>query len=79
MLFVKIDILKYRTVIKFFVLDRFTPNKSHQKLTKVYCDFVPSMSVIKKWAAEFEYGRISLDDESRGGQPKTATILEISK
>lgn len=68
--------LEYRAVIKFFVLDGLTPNEIHPKLTKVYGDIAPSMSTVKKWAAEFKRGRTSLEDDPREGRPKTATTPE---
>lgn len=70
------DKLEYRAVIKFFVLDGLTPKEIHPKLTKVYGDSAPSMSTVKKWAAEFKRGRTSLEDDPREGRPKTATTPE---
>lgn len=71
------DKLEYRAVIKFFVLDGLTPKEIHPKLTKVYGDSAPSISTVKKWAAEFKRGRTSLEDDPREGRPKTATTPEI--
>lgn len=68
--------VEYRAVIRFFVLDGLTPQEIHPKLTKVYGDSAPSMSTVKKWAAEFKRGRTSLEDDPREGQPKTATTPE---
>jgi histone-lysine N-methyltransferase SETMAR len=39
-------------------------------------DSSPSFSTIKKWAVEFKRGRTSLEDDPRGGRPKSATIPE---
>ena len=39
------------------------------ELTNVYGDSAPSHSTIKKWAAEFKRGRLSLDDDPREGRP----------
>lgn len=69
--------LEYRAVIKFFVLDGLSPKEIHPKLIKVYGDSAPSMSTVKKWAAEFKRGRTSLEDDPREGRPKTATTPEI--
>jgi transposase len=44
---------------------------------KVYEDSSPSFSTIKKWAAEFNRGHTSLEDDSREGRPKIATTPEI--
>lgn len=71
------DKIEYRAVIKFFVLDGLTPSEIHPKLIKVYGDSAPSISTVKKWAAEFKRGRTSLQDDEREGRPKTATTPEI--
>jgi len=71
------DKIEYRAVIKFFVLDGLSPSEIHPKLIKVYGDSAPSISTVKKWAAEFKRGRTSLQDDEREGRPKTATTPEI--
>jgi len=73
----KIDKIEYRAVIKFFVKEGLTPNEVHSKFIKVYGDFSPSFSTIKKWAAEFKRGHTSLEDDPREGHPKSATTPEI--
>jgi transposase len=70
------DKIEYRAVIKFFVKEGLTPNEIHSKFIKVYRDSSPLFSTIKKWAAEFKYGRTSLEDDPRG-RPKSATPPEI--
>jgi hypothetical protein len=52
-------------VIKFFVKGGLMPNEIHFKYIKVYGDFSPSFSTIKKWAAEFKHGRTSLEAHSK--------------
>ena len=47
-----------------------------EKLTKVYRNFAPSSSTVKKWASEFKRGHTSLKDDPRERRPKTATTLE---
>jgi transposase len=71
------DKIEYRAVIKFFVKEGLMPNEFHSKLIKVYGDFSPSFSTIKKWAAEFNRGCTSLEDDPREGRPKNATIPEM--
>lgn len=70
------DKLEYRSVIKFFVLDGLSPSDIHPKLVKVYKDSAPSLSTVKKWAAEFKRGRTSVEDDQREGRPKTANVKE---
>ena len=71
------DKIEYRVVIKFFVKEGLTPNEIHSKFIKVYGDSSPSLSTIKKWAAEFKSGCTSLEDDPREGCPKSATTPEI--
>ena len=73
----KLDKIEYRAVIKFFVKEGLTPNEINSKFIKVYGDSSPSLSTIKKWAAEFKRGRTSLEDDPREGRPKSATTPEI--
>ena len=73
----KMDKIKYRAVIKFFVKEGLTPNEIHSKFIKVYGVCSTSFSTIKKWAAEFKRGRTSLEDDPREGHPKSATTPEI--
>jgi len=73
----KMDTIKYRAVIKFFVKEGLTPNEIHSKFIKVYGDSSPSFLTIKELAAEFKRGRASLEDDPRGGRPKSATTPEI--
>ena len=73
------DKIEYRAVIKFFVKEGLTPNEIHSKFIKVYGDFSPSFSTIKKWAAEFKRGRTGLEDDPREGRPKSATTPEITE
>jgi histone-lysine N-methyltransferase SETMAR len=73
----KMDKTEYRAVIKLLVKEGLTPNKIHSKFMKVYGDSSPSFSTVKKWAAEFKRGRISLEDDPREGRPKSATPPEI--
>jgi histone-lysine N-methyltransferase SETMAR len=73
----KIDEIEYRAVIKFFVKEGLTPNEIYLKFIKVYGDSSSSFSIIKKWAAEFERGRTSLEVDPREGRPKSATTPEI--
>ena len=40
-------------------------------------DSSPSFSTIKKWAAEFKRGRISLEDDPHEGRPESATTPGI--
>jgi hypothetical protein len=55
--YVKMDKLEYRAVVKFLVLNGLTPNEIHPKLRKVFGNSAPSISTVKKWAAEFKCGQ----------------------
>ena len=71
------DKIEYCTVIKFFVKEGLTPNEIQSEFIKVYGDSSPSFSKIKKWAAEFKRGCMSLEDDPREGRPKSAATPEI--
>jgi len=75
--FLKIDKIEYRAVIKFFVKEGLTPNKIHSNFIKVYGDSSTSFLTIKKWDAGFKRGRTNLEDDPREGCPKSATTPEI--
>jgi hypothetical protein len=45
----------------FFVKEGLKPKEINLKFIKLYGDSSPSFSIIKKWAAEFEHGRTSLE------------------
>ena len=68
----KMDKIEYRAVIKFFVNEGLTP--IHSKFIKVYGDSSPSLSTIKKWAAEFKRGRTGLEGDPREGRPKSKYV-----
>jgi transposase len=73
------DKIEYCVVIKYFVKEGLTPNEIHLKFIKVYGDSSPLFSIIKKWAAKFKLGHISLEDDPRDGRPKSATTPEITE
>ena len=74
--FMKIDKIEYRVVIKYLFLKSNTPTQIEEELDYVYGDSAPSFTTVKFWAAEFKRGRKSLGDSERSGRPKTASIDE---
>jgi len=71
--------IQYREVRKFFVTEGLAPNEIHSKFIKFYVNSSPSFSTIRKWAAGFKRGRISLEGNPYEGRPKNATTPEIIK
>ena len=71
--FVKMEKIEYRAVIKYLFLKGNTPTQIKVELDTVYGDNVPSFTTVKFWAAEFKRGSKSLGDDERSGRPKTAT------
>ena len=71
--FVKMEKIEYRAVIKYLFLKGNTPTQIKVELDTVYVDNAPSFTTVKFWAAEFKRGRKSLGDDERSGRPKTAT------
>ena len=74
--FVEIDKIEYRAVIKYLFLKGNTPTQIKDELDSVYRDSAPSFTTVKFWAAEFKRGRTSLGDDERSGRPKIATTDE---
>ncbi|GFW23712.1 uncharacterized protein FLJ37770 [Trichonephila clavipes] len=70
------DKFEYSAVIKFFVLDGLSHEEVHPKVIKVYGDYFPQVSTIKKRVSEFKRGLTSLEDDSGEGRPKAATTPE---
>lgn len=69
--------IELRAVIKYFVLKGLTPLEIKNEMDSTLGDSSPSYSTVKKWAAEFQHGRTSIQDDERSGRPKTATTDEI--
>src|SRR5215469_17284062 len=67
------DKVEYRSVIKFFFLQKKGPSVIHQEMLAVYKEACPCYSVIKHWCRQFSCGRLSIYDEPRGGRPSTST------
>ena len=67
--FSKMKNLKFRVVIEFLVLEGKQPQKINERMNKAYGPSAPSYSTVKKWVAEFNRGRQSLEDDARQGRP----------
>ena len=74
--FVKMEKIEYRAIIKFLHLKSNTLAQIKAELDAVYGDSAPSFATVKRWAAEFKCGRISLTDDERSGRPTTAIITD---
>lgn len=70
------DKIEHRAVIKFLTKENVSPKDITDRMAKIYGQDAPSYSTIKKWAALFRAGRISLDDDPRSGRPSTAITEE---
>ena len=68
--------IEHRAVIKFFVKKGLKPMEIHNEMVNVLGDDAPSKTTVCKWAAEFQRGRSSLEDDPRSGRPKSATTEE---
>lgn len=62
--------VEYRSVIKFFVLQKKTCSEIFNLLTSTYLNDAPSLTTVKYWVREFKGGRTSVFDEEREGRPK---------
>ncbi|GFV72493.1 HTH_48 domain-containing protein [Trichonephila clavipes] len=74
--FVKMDKIEYRAVIKYLFLKGNTPTHIKDELDSVYGDSASSFTTVKFWAAEFKRGHQSLREDERSGRLNTATTDE---
>ena len=71
--------IKYRAVIRFFVLKGLKAKEIYEQLLNEYKEFSPSKRTVHFRAGEFKCGRTRLKGDPREGRPKTATTPEISE
>ncbi|GFX50631.1 histone-lysine N-methyltransferase SETMAR [Trichonephila clavipes] len=75
--FVKMDKIKYRAVIKYLFLKGITITQIKEDFYSVYVLFsAPSFTTTKFWAAEFKRSHKSLGDDESSGRPNTAPTNE---
>ena len=67
------DKAEVRAVIKYFCKKGMSQKKIHDDFIKTLGDESLSYSMVKKWAAEFRRGRLSVEDYEWSGHPKEAT------
>jgi len=68
--------IRCRAVIEFLTLENVPPQQTQNRMTVVYGECTPSYATVKRWAAEFRQGRISLEDEPQSGRPSEAVSEE---
>ena len=68
--------IRYRAVTEFLTLENVPSQQIHNGMTVVYGECAPSYATVKRWAAEFRQGRISLEDEPQSGRPSEAVCEE---
>ena len=49
--------------------------RAKQWLVKCYSDSAPSKTTVKRWYADFKYGRTVTNDAERSGHPNSAVVL----
>ena len=65
--------------IKYFCKKGKPPKEIHEVFMETLEKESPFHSTVKKWVAEFQMGRESVDDDRRSGHPKDATDYENVK
>jgi [histone H3]-lysine36 N-dimethyltransferase SETMAR len=62
--------VEYRSVIKFFVLQKKTCSEIYDLLQSTYLHDSPSLTTVKYWVREFKGGRTSVFDQEKSGRPQ---------
>jgi len=62
-----------RSYIKIETLRGKTPTENHSALTKVCGEQTVDRSKVSRWATRFSEGRVTINDDSKPGRPKTST------
>ena len=71
------DKVGYCAAILCLYIKGITPKEIYKNMVANLQDNTPSCSVVKKWVANFKWGRDSLKDGPRHGRPATVTTQEI--
>ena len=71
------ETLETREVIKYFCKEGMPPKDINEDFMETLGKESPSYSIVKKWAAEFETGRESVENDGRSGCPKDATVMVV--
>ena len=69
--------IKHRAVIEFLTKEDQHPKDIHEHTVSVYGDTAPSYATVKKWSAEFQRGRQSLEDDHDSGRLVEVTTAEM--
>ena len=65
--------ISHRAVNRYLGLKRITPKKIHEDVLVTLGEDAPSYSMVKRWAAEFNRGKESLEEVHRQRRPVTVT------
>ncbi|XP_031356780.1 uncharacterized protein LOC116180792 [Photinus pyralis] len=71
------EIIEYRSVIKFLHKKGKTNVQIKADLDEVYGEAAPLLATVKFWKAEFVRGRTSVFDDERPGRPNEFTTPEM--
>ena len=61
--------LQNRAVINYLWKKGLSPKSIHEDMVTTCGESAPSYAMVKKWAAEFRWGRKSFDDDDHPGRP----------
>ena len=66
-----------RAVIQYLWQKGMSPQEIHEDMVQTLRGDSPSYAIVKRWWAEFNRGKTSVEDEARPARPTTATFTEM--
>ena len=64
---------------KFLTKEGKKPKEIHERMNAVYGDISPSYYQVKFWSKQYNWGRVSIEDDSCSGQPVEASSKMCKK
>ena len=70
------EMVEQRAVIKYLQKKGMLPSQIHEEMMATLGESAVSYGIVKRWFRTFKCGRMSCEDDHRGGPPRTVTTPE---